>query len=71
VVLYFTPVAAIGCVNRGLAALAVALVSTVAACATTALGARRRGVAPARTVWWLISTLILLLPVVLLFGPLG
>ena len=71
VALYFTSVSALGCVYRGLLALAVALLSTLAACLTAAFGARARRHAPERMVWWMISTLILLLPVVLLFGPLG
>jgi hypothetical protein len=34
--LYFTPVTLFGCVNRGWLALAVVLISAVAACVTTA-----------------------------------
>jgi hypothetical protein len=40
--LYFTPVAVCGCVNRGLMALSVVLLSTLAACVTIGLGARAR-----------------------------
>lgn len=69
--LSFTPVSLVGCMNRGLLAVAVVLVSTVAACATAAIGTRRGSQARRGTSWWFISTLILVLPAVLLFGPFG
>ena len=69
--LYFTPILLFGCINRGLLALAVVLASTVAACLTARTGIRAsRRHDPAST-WWLLSTLILTLPIVLLLGPLG
>lgn len=68
--LYFTPVMIFGCVNRGLMAVAVAAISTIAAVITTRHAARRPSGDPAR-VWWLLSTGILLLPIALLAGPLG
>src|SRR5262245_44469659 len=71
VALYFTPVSVFGCANRGLMAVAVALVSTGAACATTAIGARARVRRDPASTRWLLSTLILLLPIALLVGPLG
>jgi hypothetical protein len=52
-------------------ALAVVLVSTVAACFTAGIGASRRARHAGSTIWWLTSTFILVLPVVLVFGPLG
>jgi hypothetical protein len=69
--LYFTPVGAIGCVNRGLAAMAVAIGAGVAAvvCGWKASRAGRKGERSAG--WWLASTLVLLLPIVLLIWPLG
>ena len=72
--LYFTPLSVIDCVQRGLLALAVVTASTLAALATAWFAARARRHAaqdprPAR--WWLVSTLILLLPLALLVGPLG
>ncbi len=54
--LYFTPVAVFGCVNRGLMALSVVLLS-----------ARH----DPSVDWWLLTTLILLLPIALIVGPLG
>jgi hypothetical protein len=68
--LYFTPVLLFGCVNRGLLALAVALLSAIGAFVTVgiALRLRRRGEPSG---WWVISTLILTAPLALLLGPLG
>ena len=68
--LYFTPVVLFGCVNRGLLALAVVLLSAAAAFATIAIGFRERarGRPSGR---WIVSALILTLPIVLVLGPLG
>jgi len=68
--LYFTPVLLFGCVNRGLIALAVVLLSAAAAFVTIGMGfrARARGRSSG---WWIISALILTLPLVLILGPLG
>lgn len=68
--LYFTPVLLFGCVNRGLLALAVVLVSAAAAFVTIAMGfrARAQGRPSGR---WIVSALILTLPLVLVLGPLG
>jgi hypothetical protein len=67
--LYFTPVLWLGCLNRGLLAVAVALAS--AAGAFTAIGRAFRARAcnePAD--WWLLTALVLTLPLALLVGPL-
>jgi hypothetical protein len=69
--LYFTPLALVGCVNRGLMALAIVLVSAVAACATAFIGLCARADRQSSSDWWLVSTLILVLPIVLVLGPLG
>jgi hypothetical protein len=68
--LYFTPVLLFGCVNRGLLALALVLLSAGAAFVTVGIGLREqsRGRSSAR---WLISTVILTSPLVLVLGPLG
>ena len=71
VTLYFTPVSLFGCANRGLMAIGVVLVSTIAACVTTGIGARAKARRDRASTRWLLSTLILLLPVALVFGPLG
>jgi hypothetical protein len=68
--LYFTPVLLFGCVHRGLLALAVVPLSAGAAFVTIGIGLREqaRGRSSAR---WLISTVILTTPLVLVLGPLG
>lgn len=68
--LYFTPVLLFGCVNRGWLALAVVLLSAGAAFVTVGIGLREqaRGRSSVR---WLISTVILTTPLVLVLGPLG
>ena len=68
--LYFTPVLLFGCVNRGLLALAVVLLSAGAAFVTVGIGFRERARGHS-SAWWLISTVILTTPLVLLLGPLG
>ena len=68
--LYFTPVLLFGCVNRGLLALAVVLLSAGAAFVTVGIGLRERGRGRASG-WWVISTVILTTPLVLVLGPLG
>jgi hypothetical protein len=69
--LYFTPILLFGCINRGLLALAVVLGSTVAACLTARTGIRASRRHDPASAWWLLSTLILTLPIILLLGPLG
>jgi hypothetical protein len=64
-------VALFGCVNRGWLALAVVLISAVAACVTTAKGTRARLQGSPSAHWWLLSTLVLVTPIVLILGPLG
>ena len=68
--LYFTPVLLFGCVNRGLLALAIVLLSAAAAFVTIGIGFRERarGRSPGR---WLVSAIILTTPLVLILGPLG
>ena len=70
--LYFTPKSVFGCANRGYIALAVVFLAMVAAVPTAMKGAaaKRRG-ANDEANGWLVSTLILLSPAVLLAGPLG
>lgn len=70
--LYFTPKSVFGCANRGLMALGVVLLAVAGAVSTTWKGAclKRRGENEEAN-WWLLTTLVLLLPLVLLVGPLG
>ncbi|HET9488425.1 MAG TPA: hypothetical protein VFR64_01530 [Methylomirabilota bacterium] len=69
--LYFTPVLLFGCINRGLMALAVVLASSIAACVTAGASIRASRRHDPASAWWLLSALILTLPIVLLLGPLG
>lgn len=69
--LYFTPVTLIGCANRGLLAVAVALISAVAAFVTVAIAIRCGARGDSSSTWWILSTVILMLPIALLLGPLG
>lgn len=68
--LYFTPVLLFGCVNRGLLALGVALLSAAGAFVTVGIALRRR-VQGKPAGLWILSTLILTSPLALLLGPLG
>jgi hypothetical protein len=65
VALYFTPVMVFGCVNRGLMAVGVVLISSGAAFVTIGLGMRERRQGRS-SAWWLLSTLLFVLPLVLL-----
>ena len=70
--LYFTPRTVFGCANRGYMALATVFLAMIAAVPTAMKGAaakRRRANDEAN--WWLVTTLILVSPLVLLVGPLG
>jgi hypothetical protein len=69
--LYFTPVGLIGSANRGIAAIGVALASAAAALVTGWLASRAARREDPSAGWWLASTIVLLLPIVLLIWPLG
>lgn len=71
VALYLTPVALFGCVARGLMALAVVVISTAAAFVTVRAAFRARRAGDALADWWLLSTVIHVLPGALIVGPLG
>jgi len=71
VALYFTPVLLFGCVNRGLLAIAVVLGSALMAFVTASFGMRARIQGHPSANWWLLTTIILTLPLVLVLGPLG
>jgi hypothetical protein len=72
ILLYFTPKTVFGCANRGTMALAIVFLAMVAAVATTVIGVieKKRGHREEAN-WWIVTTLILLTPIVLLVGPLG
>ena len=69
--LYLTPAGAVGCLNRGIAAMVVAVTAGVGAivCGSKASKAAREEDKSAG--WWLTSTIILLVPLMLLIWPLG
>jgi hypothetical protein len=70
VALYFTPVMWFGCVNRGLMAVAIVLAS--AAGAFFAINRCFRAKARNESAdYWLVTALILTLPLALILGPLG
>jgi hypothetical protein len=68
--LHFTPVLLFGCVNRGLLAVAVALVSAIGAFVTVGIALRLRAQGKPSGLW-ILSTAILTSPLALLVGPLG
>lgn len=70
--LFFTPKHVFGCANRGLMALAVTLVALILAfvSATKAIAEKRHGETQ-ESYWWILTTLILITPALLLLGPLG
>jgi hypothetical protein len=71
VALYFTPVALVGCVNRGIAALVVVLLSLIAGIVVAIIGVRAQRRNDGAAVWWIVSACILLVPTMLVLGPLG
>jgi Na+/phosphate symporter len=60
------PVSVLGCVNRGLIAFMIALFSGLAALGTVIIALKRRLSGNPDSNWWIISTLILTIPVVAL-----
>ncbi|MDD1633753.1 MAG: hypothetical protein LUP91_16305 [Methylococcaceae bacterium] len=61
-----TPVETLGCLVRGLLASMVALASGLGALATASMGVRGRIRGDTYSPWWIISTLVLTIPVVAL-----
>jgi ABC-type iron transport system FetAB permease component len=70
--LFFTPKYVFGCANRGYMALAIALVALILAFVTVtkAITEKRHGEIQ-ESYWWILTTLILMTPTLLLIGPLG
>jgi len=58
------PVEVLGCFMRGLIALLIALVSGLAALGAAIIGARGRVRGDKNAIWWVTSTLILVIPVI-------
>ncbi|AFL73441.1 hypothetical protein [Thiocystis violascens] len=71
VALYFTPLSVIGCRTRGLLALAIVLAALIVGIGLgiRGLSARRRGMPVCG--WWIAAMCILVLPSLLVLGPLG
>ncbi len=59
-----TPVEVLGCAVRGLIALLIALISGLAALVAAAIGLQGRMRHDRDSIWWVLSTLILVIPVV-------
>ena len=71
IALYLTPLSTIDCRTRGLLALAIVLAALIVGIGIgiRGLNARLRGKAVSR--WWIAAMCILLLPALLVLGPLG
>jgi hypothetical protein len=61
-----TPVETLGCFTRGLLAALVALVSGLAGLGTAIMGASGRSRRDVYAPWWVVSTAILVIPVIAL-----
>jgi len=61
-----TPKEVFGCANRGYMAMAVVLLSTLGALGTTVRATNAMRMRDPRARWWLFSTIVLLLPALLL-----
>jgi hypothetical protein len=59
-----TPVEVLGCLVRGVIALLIALISGLAALGAAIVGARGRVRHDRNRIWWVMSTLILVIPVI-------
>lgn len=71
VALYFTPVSIISCATRGLLAFGVAVTALLAGVVTAAQAVRFARRDRERAGWWILSTIVFMLPAMLLLGPLG
>ena len=60
----YSPVEVFGCRGRGLIALAITLVSGCAAIAAAILSIKKKKENPENSRWWLLSSIILAIPVV-------
>ena len=59
-----TPLEVLGCFVRGLIALVIALVSGLAALGAVMIGLKGRMRHDKNSTWWVLSTLILVIPVI-------
>ena len=58
------PVEVLGCFMRGLIALLISFVSGLGALGAAIIGAKRKGRGDKNAIWWVTSTLILVIPVI-------
>ena len=63
-VVALTPVEVLGCLVRGLIALLIALISGLAALVAVIIGLKGRVRHDKNSIWWVLSTLILVIPVI-------
>jgi len=61
-----TPVEVLGCFLRGLIALLISLVSGLAALVAVIIGLKGRVRQDKNSIWWMLSTLVLVIPVIAL-----
>jgi hypothetical protein len=59
-----TPVEVLGCFVRGLIAMVIALISGLAGLVMVIIGAKGRVRNDKNSIWWVMSTLILVIPVI-------
>ncbi len=59
-----TPVEVLGCLVRGLIALLIAFISGLAALGAAIIGTKGRVRHDQNAIWWVTSTLILVIPVI-------
>jgi len=59
-----TPVEVLGCRTRGLIALLIAFISGLAALGTAIVGTKGRMQEDAYPIWWVASSIILVIPVI-------
>jgi hypothetical protein len=59
-----TPVEILGCRTRGFVALMIALVSGLAALGTAIMGAKGKRRRDTHAIWWVSSSIILVIPVI-------
>ena len=71
VALYLAPTDLIGCANRGLAAFALAIVSSLGSLVMAGATIARRLRSRDEALWFVVSAALLLMPALLLLGPLG
>jgi hypothetical protein len=60
----FTPVEVLGCRTRGLVALIIAFISAIGALVTMIIGLKTKLAKDKNSFWWVITALILTMPVI-------